>query len=282
MTLKNKIAPLLCYFKLCASFHGHKSFQAGVRVRKPKIRVKIGHFLSRLTLKFDRWPWNTIEHLFYAASGCVHDFMWIQTGVRVRKRLSWVLTSVTLTFDFWPWPLAWTTLLPMVITPDNFMMIRWWEHGENGVTDGRTDRQTDRRTDWTSHITAWSQLKMADCLAGFALHIFLFSNQMIVVHFIMNSICFNSYQLPAFGLFSGRNTHVDKRLTSLITYHLNTTWINEFMLGIMMRASWKQLPSASLQLRSMLHEIYFMTCCNGIVGDHKLTLIYKVPLSYFD
>ena len=76
-----------------------------------------------------------------------HCHMWIQTGVRVRKRLSWVLTSVTLTFDLWPWPFAWTSLLTMVITPENFMMIRWWEHGEKGVTDGRTDRQTDGQTD---------------------------------------------------------------------------------------------------------------------------------------
>ena len=72
--------------------------------------------------------------------------MWIQTGVRVRKRLSWVLTSVTLTFDLWPWPFAWTSLLTMVITPENFMMIRWGEHGEKDVTDGRTDRRTDGRT----------------------------------------------------------------------------------------------------------------------------------------
>ena len=76
-----------------------------------------------------------------------HCHMWIQTGVRVRKRLSWVLTSVTLTFDLWPWPFAWTSLLTMVITPENFMMIRWWEHGEKGVTDRRTDRRTDRQTD---------------------------------------------------------------------------------------------------------------------------------------
>ena len=76
-----------------------------------------------------------------------HCHMWIQTGVRVRKRLSWVLTSVTLTFDLWPWPFAWTSLLTMVITPENFMMIRWWEHGEKGVTDRRTDRQTDGQTD---------------------------------------------------------------------------------------------------------------------------------------
>ena len=92
-----------------------------------------------------------------------HCHMWIQTGVRVRKRLSWVLTSVTLTFDLWPWPFAWTSPLTMVITPENFMMIRWWEHGEKGVTDGQTDgqtdRQTDRQTENTICRTAWSQLK---------------------------------------------------------------------------------------------------------------------------
>ena len=113
----------------------------------------------RMTLKNNRAPLLCCFHL----CAWFHCHMWIQTGVRVRKRLSWVLTSVTLTFDVWPWPFAWTSLLTMVITPENFMMIRWWEHGEKGVTDRRTDGQTDgrtdRRTDWTSHIAAWSQLK---------------------------------------------------------------------------------------------------------------------------
>ena len=70
-----------------------------------------------------------------------HHHMWIQTGVTVQKRLSWVVTSVTLTFDPWPWPFAWTLPWSLVITPDNFMMIRWWEHSQKGVTDGRTDRK---------------------------------------------------------------------------------------------------------------------------------------------
>ena len=87
-----------------------------------------------------------------------HCHMWIQTGVRVRKRLSWVLTSVTLTFDLWPWPFAWASLLTMAITPENFMMIRWWEHGEKGVKDGQTVRQTDRQTENTICRAAWSQL----------------------------------------------------------------------------------------------------------------------------
>ena len=109
----------------------------------------------RMTLKNNRAPLLCCFQL----CAWFHCHMRIQTGVRVPKRLSWVLTSVTLTFDLWPWPFAWTSLLTMVITHENFMMIRWWEHGEKGVTDGQTDRRTDRRTDWTSHIAAWSQLK---------------------------------------------------------------------------------------------------------------------------
>ena len=75
------------------------------------------------------------------------------------EMLNWVLTSVTLTFGLWSWTFAWTSLLSLVITPENFMMIWWQEHSENGVTDGRTDRRTDRRTDWSVLRAAWSQLK---------------------------------------------------------------------------------------------------------------------------
>ena len=70
----------------------------------------------------------------------------------------WVVTSVTLIFDLWPWPFAWTLPWSNVITPENFMMIRWWEHSQKGVTDG----QTDRRTENTIHRAAWSQLKMVN------------------------------------------------------------------------------------------------------------------------
>ena len=108
----------------------------------------------RMTLKNNRVPLLCCFQL----CAWFHCHMWIQTGVRVRKRLSWVLTFVTLTFDLWSF--AWTLLLTMVITPENFMMIRWWEHGEKGVTDGQTYRLTDGRTDWTSHIAVWSQLKI--------------------------------------------------------------------------------------------------------------------------
>ena len=117
----------------------------------------------RMTLKINRAP--LLSNIKPYAS--FHHHMSIQAGVTVRKRLSWVVTSVTLTFDLWPWPFAWTLLWSLVITPDNFMMIRWWEHSQKGVTDrqtdrrtdGQTDRQTDGQTENTICRAAWSQLK---------------------------------------------------------------------------------------------------------------------------
>ena len=102
----------------------------------------------RMTLKNNRAP--LLSNIKLYAS--FHHHMWIQTGVTVRKRLSWVVTSVTLTFDLWPWPFAWTLRWSLVITPENFMMIRWWEHSQKGVTDRRTDRRTDGQTDGKYHL----------------------------------------------------------------------------------------------------------------------------------
>ena len=112
MTPKNNRAPLLCYFKLFASFRSHWWIQTGVTVRKRLIWVKIDAFLSRVTLKFDGWPSKTIGHLFYVTSSFVQHFVAIdefklelQSGVR--KRLIWVKINaffirVTLKFDGWP------------------------------------------------------------------------------------------------------------------------------------------------------------------------------------
>ena len=153
MTSKSNRAPFLCYFKLCVSFHRHMWNQNEVIVRKYQIWVKIGDCLSRVTLKFDKWPSKTIGHLFCAISSLVHhlidicefkmelqsgnaqfgsnwrffvpcdlavwrltlennrapllcyiklcvsfhSYLWIQTGVTVRKRLLSFFTSVTFT-----------------------------------------------------------------------------------------------------------------------------------------------------------------------------------------
>ena len=84
----------------------------------------------QMTLMINRAP--LLNNIKLCAS--FHHHMWNQTGVMVQKRLIWVLTCVTLTFDLWLWTFALTSLLSLVITPENFMMIPWWE---------QTDRQTD-------------------------------------------------------------------------------------------------------------------------------------------
>ena len=109
MTLENNRAPLLCCFKLCATFHSHRSYSP-----ETSNLGQIQQFLEpcdleiwRMTLKNNRAP----PLCCFQLCAWFHCHMWIQTGVRVRKRLSWVLTSVTLTFDldllhghhFWPW-----------------------------------------------------------------------------------------------------------------------------------------------------------------------------------
>ena len=106
----------------------------------------------RMTLINNRAPLLSNIKLYVS----FHHHMWIQTGVTVQKRLSWVVTSVTLTFDLLPWHFAWTLPWSLVITPEYFMKIRWWEHSQKGMTDG----QTDRRTENAIHRAAWSQLKI--------------------------------------------------------------------------------------------------------------------------
>ena len=111
MTSKNYRAPLLHYVKLCASPQTPRWIQTAVTVRKRSILVKIGEFLSRVTLKFDGLPQKTIGHLFYAASSLVHHFITIdefklklQSGNAQFSSKSKIFSSrVTLKFDGWPW-----------------------------------------------------------------------------------------------------------------------------------------------------------------------------------
>ena len=79
-----------------------------------------------------------------------HCHMWIQTGVRVRKRLSLGVDLCDLDL----WPLTLTFCMDITFDHgnnswkfhDDTMMGTWWKRCDR-QTDGRTDRQTDRRTD---------------------------------------------------------------------------------------------------------------------------------------
>ena len=71
----HNMAPLLCYFKLFPSFRNLWWIQTRATVRKRLIWVKLDAFLSRVTLKFDRWRSKTIGHLFYTTWSFVQQFV---------------------------------------------------------------------------------------------------------------------------------------------------------------------------------------------------------------
>ena len=183
--------------------------------------------------------------------------MWNQTGVTVRKRLSWVVTSVTLTFDLWPWPFAWTSLLSLVITPENFMMIRWWEHSQKGVTDRQTDGRTDGQTDWTIHRAAWSQLKNETQL--FEITIFSFLNlqtieicQLYVSTGTLNHKYFQPQYLKSqINLFCLNQRYFLWLMPTLCAYTLNQNYLNK---------------SLKLNINcSLPHLLYFLKICQPYV-----------------
>ena len=107
MTSKNYRATLLHYIKLCASFQSHRWTQTGVTVRKRSIRVKIGDFLSRVTLKFDGWPWKTIGHLSYVASSFVHNFIAIgEFKLMLQSGNAQFGSKSAIYCPAWPWNLT--------------------------------------------------------------------------------------------------------------------------------------------------------------------------------
>ena len=107
MTPKNNGAPLLCYFKLFASFRSHWWIQTGDAVRKHLIWVKIDPFFSRVTLKFDGWPSKTIGHLFYATLSFVQHFVAIgEFKLELQSGNAQSGSNATFFRAVWPWNLA--------------------------------------------------------------------------------------------------------------------------------------------------------------------------------
>ena len=122
MSLQNKRVPLLCSFKLYASFRDHKCIK--LELRKRPIRDKIVRFHGTYYL----YIWQMIQknnrasllcHFNLCAQFCSLWILWIQTGVMVRKCLNWghFFSLMILTFDLWSWPSH-----EHHITPENFMI----------------------------------------------------------------------------------------------------------------------------------------------------------------
>ena len=149
MTLKNNRAPLLSYFKLCASFHKNLWIQTGVTVRKRLILVKIfapcDLEIWRMTLKNNRA--TLLYHFKLYAS--FHSCWWIQTGVRVRKRPNWVKIGFDLCdLDIWTLTLTFGMDITLVNGNnsckfhDDLMTGTLWKRWHRRM-DGQTDGQTE-------------------------------------------------------------------------------------------------------------------------------------------
>ena len=61
-------------------------------------------FLSRMTLKFDRWHWKTIGHLFYATSSFVHHFVALK--LELQSGNAQFGSNSTIFRAVWPWNLT--------------------------------------------------------------------------------------------------------------------------------------------------------------------------------
>ena len=101
-------------FYVASSFVNHfidiSEFKLELQSGNAQFGFKIGNVLSCVTLKFHRWPWKTIGHLFYATSSFVHHFVAIgepkpelQSGnAQFGSKLTIFFSRVTLKFDGWP------------------------------------------------------------------------------------------------------------------------------------------------------------------------------------
>ena len=139
-----------------------------------KLELQSGNaqFGSKLAIFCPVWPWNLTDDLeknraplpcYFKLCASFHSHWWVRTRVTVRKRPNQGKNCFDLR-DVELWPLTMNFCMDITFVNGNnswnFMMIRWQEHCEKGVTDGRTDRRTDRQMERSVLRAAWSQLKM--------------------------------------------------------------------------------------------------------------------------
>ena len=109
ITLKSSRAPLLCCFKLCASFYSHRWIK---KTCSPETLNSGQNRRSIALCDLEIWQMtlkNNMASLLCCFKLCAsfHSHRWIQTKVTVWKRSIrvkiGVLSRVTLTFDRWLW-----------------------------------------------------------------------------------------------------------------------------------------------------------------------------------
>ena len=141
ITFKNNWSHLLCYFKFCASFCGHRWIKSGETPNWGQnwwFFVPCDREIGRLILK-NKGKNNAPLPCYFQLFVSFRSHLWIHIGVTVRKWPNW--GKICLDLDLWPLTLTFC----IHITPDigNYS----WKYYKNGRCDRRTDRSMDKRTD---------------------------------------------------------------------------------------------------------------------------------------
>ena len=118
MTLQNDRAPLLCYFKLCASFCSHWWIQTGVQSGNAQ-------FGSNLTIFRAVWPWNLTDDP-EGTSHKEHQALCIITSSYVNSYWSYGLETAKLgvdlcDLDLWPLTLTFCMDVTSVISNNSWI-----------------------------------------------------------------------------------------------------------------------------------------------------------------
>ena len=142
MTLKNNRAPLLCYFKLWASFSSHLWIQTGVTVRRCTIWLKSSNFffvlydleIWQMTLKTNRAP------LLYMP----HQALCLIQSPYVNSNWSYSPETLKLGFDLCDldlWPLTLTFCMDITFVNGNYP----WKFHEDTMIRTLSTRPTLER-----------------------------------------------------------------------------------------------------------------------------------------
>ena len=118
MTLQNNRASLICYFKLCVSFHTHwLNSNWSYSPETPNLG-QIRQFLEpcdleiwQMTLQNNRAPLLC----YFKLCAAFRSHWWIQTGVTVRKHPIWVKTIGHLFYATSSYPLCYSPETPISI-----------------------------------------------------------------------------------------------------------------------------------------------------------------------
>ena len=144
MNLKNIRAPLVSYFKLCASFNNHQWIVYSYSPEIPDSGQNLRFFVL---CDLEIW-WMTFKN--NRAPNFVHHFI----SISEFKLELW-------SGPLWPWPLTLTFCMNITFVNGN----NFWKfddaiiRGTLGVINRRTNRHTDGRTDWSALRATWLQLK---------------------------------------------------------------------------------------------------------------------------